>query len=281
MKKKSKAPKIILTVLITALVLAGIGYFGYVFFQVEDVEVAGNGKFTDVYIKGLAGIPPKTHMLALDTDRVKERIEAAEPYIEVLSVSKKFPREVLIEVKERQPRALVANADTYLLTDKDAIILEMVGGPVDSQPYPVVEGFAILSAALGSQISTEDSFKISVMGEILTAMENRQMNEAIKTIDLSDINNIRMTSSIGLAIKFGQADKITDKIKDISIWLPKLTADGRTQGVLDVSAGAFPIYKQDQDPDDAAPPSSGGPDGTDDVTDEGGGGEGAENNGDW
>lgn len=247
MRKKSKTPKIVLSVVLLVLLIAGLGYFGYVFFKVEDVEVFGNGKFTAVYIKGLAKIDPDTHMLSLDEEKIKANIEEAEPYLEVVAVTKKLPQTVRIEVKERQPKAYVSYAQNYLLTDKDANILEMMTVLPEERLYPVVEGFSITGAALGRQINTEDTFKITVMGEILTALENRTAADTIVTIDLSDVNNIRMTALSGLSIKFGQADKIADKIKWIDKGLAQLTKDGRKTGVLDVTTGTSGTYRLGED----------------------------------
>ncbi len=246
MRRRSSAGKIILGIVLAVLAIAGLFYFGYVFFQVEEVEVAGNGKYTSIYIEGLADIPDETHMLMLDEEKVKENIESTEPYLEVLNVRKKMPKTVVIEVKERQPKALISYANNYLLTDIDANVLEIMEERPETH-MPVINGFAINAVALGKQISTDDAFKITVMSEILTALENRQLTDSIDQIDLSDVNNIRLTSVDGLAIKFGQSDKVVDKIKWIDKMLPTLNKEGRTTGVLDVSSGTFAVYKMDED----------------------------------
>jgi len=246
MRRRSNAGKLILGIVIAVLAIAGLIYFGYVFFQAEVVEVEGNGKYTDIYIEGLADIEPETHMLMLDTDKIKQNIEEAEPYLEVLSVKKKIPKTVVIEVKERQPKALISYSDSYLLADGSANVLEILDALPEERLYPIIEGLTISAVSLGRQVGTEDTFKITVMGEILTALENRQLTDSIKSIDLSDINNIRMTSAEDLAIKFGQADKIVDKVKWIDKMLPTLKKDGRTSGVLDVSMGTFATYRMDE-----------------------------------
>ena len=252
MRHKSNIGKIIIAVVIIVLVTAGIIYFGYVFFQAEKVEVSGNGKYTDIYITNLANIPDETHMLMLNTEEIKANIEESEPYLEVLNIKKKLPQTVLIEVKERQPQALIAYVDKFLLADDNGNILEILDELPENRKYPVIEGFAVSSVSLGRTIGTDDTFKITVMSEILTALENRQITDSIYSIDLSDINNIRMLTPDNLSIKFGQADKIVDKIKWIDRMLPTLKRDGRTSGVLDVSAGTFATYKKDEESDASA-----------------------------
>lgn len=256
MKHKSNLGRIILGIVILVLTVAGLLYFGYVFFQAEKVEVSGNGKYTDIYITNLAKIPEKTHMLMLNTDEIKSNIEEAEPYLEVLNIKKKLPQTVLIEVKERQPKALIEYADSYLMADDEGNILEILEVLPENRKYPIIQGFAVGSVSLGRTIGTDDTFKITVMSEILTALENRQITDSIYSIDISDINNINMQTSENLSVKFGQADKIVDKIKWIDRMLPTLKRDGRTSGVLDVSAGTFATYKKDEENGNAIDTSS-------------------------
>ena len=240
MRKKKGGSKTVLVIVAVALVIAGLCYFSYAYFQAEELVVIGNGKYTEVYIRGLAAIAPNSHMFTLDTDAIGARIEDAEPYLEVLAVRKELPRKVVVEVRERQPKALLPYSQNYLLTDKEAVVLEMVTTVPEDGAYPVVEGITLSAASLGRQVTTEDAFKISVMGEILTALENRKMSETLSVIDLSDINNIRMKASSGLDIKFGQADRIADKVKWIDTLLPRYA--GRTDGLIDVSV-KFPIFE--------------------------------------
>ena len=55
----------ILTVVLVILILAGAGYFTYVYFQVEDIEVQGDHPdFSNGDIAKLADIQPKTHMFS-------------------------------------------------------------------------------------------------------------------------------------------------------------------------------------------------------------------------
>ncbi len=246
MKRRSRTPKIVLGIVIAVLIIAGIGYFGYVFFKVENVEILGFGKFTEVYITGLADIDPDTHMLSLDEEKVKANIEEAEPYLEVVSVTKKLPQTVEIKVVERQPKVYIEHAGQYLLSDKEGNVLEMLSTLPEGKGYPVVSGFTISGAALGKQITTEDTFKITVMGEIISALDGKKAAQSIVSMDLSDVNNIRMTTDTGLNIKFGQADKVADKVKWIEKMLPQLSRDGRKTGVLDVSTGNSGIFKMDE-----------------------------------
>ena len=252
MKERRKAHsvgKTILTVVLVILILAGAGYFTYVYFQVEDIEVQGDHPdFSNGDIAKLADIQPKTHMFFVDTDAIKEKIET-EPYLEVDSITIKYPKTLVVAVVERKPAAVVLYSDQYpyLLVDVNANVLEMLAEP-PAGTYPTVTGFAIDAVNLGKQISTQDSFKLTVYTELINALEEKEIKDLIETVDLTDINNIKMKTRDGLEIKFGQSDKVTDKVKMIKRMIPKLAASGgNTTGILDVTMGISATYQLTED----------------------------------
>lgn len=247
-RKSHGIGKIILAVVLIVLILTGAAYFTYVYFQVEDIKVEGASTFSSGDIAKLADIQPKTHMFFVNTEEIKEKIEA-EPHIEVNSITKQYPKTLVVNITERIPEAITQHSDQFLLLDINANVMEMSPQQQEGQ-YPLVTGFAIDAANLGKQISTQDAFKVTVYTELITTMNDKEIKDQIATIDLTDVNNIKMTTREGLAIKFGQADKITDKVKLIKKMLPKVNASGE----IDVSLGAFATTKLDKEDASASQP---------------------------
>ncbi len=96
-KKKRHTVATVLGIVLAVLIVAGLLYFAYVFFQVETINIKGNVSFDSAYIEGLAAVPTGTHMLEVDEETVKENVEK-EPYLQVVSVTKKLPKTIEIEV---------------------------------------------------------------------------------------------------------------------------------------------------------------------------------------
>lgn len=227
--------------IVAAVAVAGIGYFIYAYFQVRHVSAEGNAMYIGPYITALADVPEGTHMFQVDKDAVKNRIENAEPYLQVVSVRQQYPDTVVIQVAERRPVALLPYGAQYVLTDLGAVALETVSDPF-AYDMPIVTGITVNSIEIGSPIVTEDEFKIAVMQEILQELNARDLFGMIESVDLSNVNNIILTSSNGLPIRFGQAEKVQDKVKWIANRLPALEREGQAEGTLDVSAGSFATY---------------------------------------
>lgn len=252
-RKTHSIGKTILAIVIVVLLLAGAGYFVFAYFQVEDIEVVGNSAFSSGDIAKLADIKPKTHMFIVNTDEIKQKIET-EPHLEVKSITKEYPQSLVINVLERVPEAVTPYSDRFYLLDVNANVME-IHSEQPAGNYPLVSGFAIDAVNLGKQISTQDGFKVTVYNELITALNDKQIKDQIATIDMTDINNIKLTTRDGLSIKFGQSDKIVDKVKIIKKMIPKLNASGD----LDVSTGISATYKLNeteaaQPPQEAQPP---------------------------
>lgn len=240
-RNKRSARGAVILIAVVAIAIAGIGYFAYAYFQVRHVEVDGNALYTGPYIAALADVPEGLHMLDVNQDSIRYQIENAEPYLQVLYIERDFPDTLVIHVAERRPVALLPYGDQYLLIDANAVALETVMDP-SSLGIPIVQGISMGDVEIGSAIRTEDEFKLSVMLEVLQELKARRLFELIKSVDLSNINNIQLTSAAGLPIRFGQAEKVADKVKWIANRLPALERDGQSGGILDVSAGSFASY---------------------------------------
>lgn len=262
--KKQNSTGTIVLLVIAAVAIAGFGYFVYAYFQVRNVVAEGNALYTGPYIAALANVPERTHMFQVDRDAIATRIEGAEPYLRVTAVERRYPDTVAIQVEERRPIALLPYGSQYLLVDGQATALEAINDP-DGTSIPVVEGISVSSVEIGSPIQTEDEFKIAVMQEILQELNARGLFDIIVSVDLSNINNIQLTSSNGLRIRFGQAEKTPEKVKWIANRLPALEREGQADGILDVSAGSFATYtimdrdeatRKSRDPEPSATESS-------------------------
>ncbi len=244
MKKKRKNNsnvKTILGIIVAILIISAVGYFMYALLQVEEIKFTGNKKFNNSYLEGLADVEEKTHMFFADTDAIKENLEK-EPYIEILEIGKQYPNTIKVTVKEREPKALVKYADSYLLIDGEANMLAILP-TLPEESYPVSEGFNINAVTLGKPLATEDTFKVSVLTDIVEELYNKEITDRVVNIDLADINSIKMKTNEGLNIKFGQSDKISDKIKWIKKMIVQLAKEGKKGGSLDVSSGSMATYK--------------------------------------
>ena len=96
--------------------------------------------------------------------------------------------------------------------------------------------------------------KIDAAIKLSLAISELSMNDYIDIIDVSDYNNICMHCSPSLTIKFGGADDVGRKLSYIKGVIDS-GYNGESNGVLDVSAGGNPIFKENDLLDETPTPA--------------------------
>jgi cell division protein FtsQ len=106
-------------------------------FAVSDVQVVGADHRTPDAIAVESGIAVGTNVFALDLDGARTGI-LADPWIAEVSLARRLPGTILVQVVERKAAALLAMGDTFLATgDGEPFKRLEAGDPVD---LPLVTG---------------------------------------------------------------------------------------------------------------------------------------------
>lgn len=256
-KRGKKAGAIAVFVVLLALMLL----IGYNLLQVRHVEVAGAQEFSEADVAKLAGIPANTLMLRVDEKQIKANIES-NPYLQLKNVDYELPDTVVLTIEERMPAALMAAGNSFLLLDRQFIVLKD-NDSADEGKYPVIAGVSLHTADVGKQIDTADAAKIPAATAILDELKNQEATGLVTQINLTDINGIVLKTNDGPDVLFGQAGSEAAKVAWIKKLLPDLITQGKKDGILDVSAGTFATYGQNHMPaptqPSASPPASESP----------------------
>ena len=182
-KKKRRKKKHYLLRFILIL-LVGIG--GYFFmtshiFDIAKVEVLGQNHYSAEEVILIANIEASTNLFKLDK---KDRIELMkqDPYIKEVSLKRKLPETLLMEIIERTEDAGIAYGDSYVLIHRDGMVL----GRVDQQPeIPILMGMTIINMQAGEILEVEEGTVLENTLLLLDKMEAR--NLFFKKIDISNV----------------------------------------------------------------------------------------------
>ncbi len=107
-------------------------------FRVEQVVVQGNSRLDDAKVTALSDIEIGINTFNLDLGLIGRKIEE-NPWVGTARVQRIFPRQVVINIKEREPVAIINLGYLYYL-DKQGEIFKVLGAD-DNLDYPVVTGF--------------------------------------------------------------------------------------------------------------------------------------------
>lgn len=162
-------------------------------FNIKQITVEGVEKLTKDEIINLSQIKIDENTFKVRGVDVIDRIKN-EPYIESVDIKRELPSGIKITVKERLPQYIIeiANGNAYI--DSKGYILEI---SKDKLQLPILKGYNtsnenIVDFQNTKKLSDEDCKKIEIINQIYEAAKNNSILEYIISIDMSDINDIKL-----------------------------------------------------------------------------------------
>jgi cell division protein FtsQ len=96
-------------------------------FAVKRVEVLGAQRATESELVTLSGLSARPNLFKLDTQAVEKAV-AAHPWVQSVSVERRWPDGVVLTVGEHQPRAVLAAGELYLVNQDGAPFKRLQAG---------------------------------------------------------------------------------------------------------------------------------------------------------
>jgi cell division protein FtsQ len=203
--------------------------------NIKSVEVKGNEKLDEAYLRTLSGITQQNHLLKLDVGAV-ERALLSEPYVAAVEVSRSFPNKVVLEITERRPLAFILQNEGYNLVDGEGMVLETV----EDRPQGLVEIRDLDLALLipGSVVSDRD---FAVVNSLLASLPP-SLQEMTATAGYIDGEGLYIESGETIVI-YGDESELTYKNTIALLALANLMDRYGTVEYIDVSFPDNPVIK--------------------------------------
>lgn len=256
-EKKKREPlekKTKIMLAIVAVLLAGALLSGYFVFLLQDIIVEGVVRYPAETIVELSGFKAGRHMLLNDLHAAKENIET-DPYLEVLGITREYPRTIHIQLHERQEAAIILGQNSNAIVDVSGHVLA-IGGVNDAALIHVL-GMTQHSFQINQPIGGADDVQAQSLKTILTALDALALLSDIAQINLSNPLRVTMETTDGITVRLGQVEEIVEKLEWMRDVLPSLRESGITGGMLDVSAKGGPVFSYPETGRDTLPGDDG------------------------
>lgn len=103
---------------------------------IEQVDIRGTVRLDAAQVRAWAGVPLGAPLSATDGEKIVARLEGR-PWVKAVTVTKRFPDTVVIEVAERVPAAVAATDRGRVLVDNDGLV---IGPTTLAHGFPVIVG---------------------------------------------------------------------------------------------------------------------------------------------
>ena len=246
-RRKSKSAAIYIPVAV--LLVAFLTVYGIsVFLKIVDIEVSGAALYTKEEIILASGIAMGDNMLFINSGSVQQRIYAAMPYINEVSVEISLPDIVRIRVIEAVPLASIKCSEGVLVIDTKCKILEMT----DVAPVGLIEisGFTPADITVGNDLKAYpgDDTRLSSLKDVLAAIEMEGIYNDVSSIDVANIAYISFFYCGRFDVILGRPDNMQYKMNVLKEFIAGREAESSRDetGTIDMSVRGQWRYTPDR-----------------------------------
>ena len=206
-----------------ALISFGVYKFFTTLFLVKTIKIAGEQEEVLKGIEKLGG----QNLLFLSKEKWEKRIEKENPLLKEIKIERKFPNQILLKFKKREPKAVIFNpiASTRLLIDGEGVILKKEN---QEKKLPVIIA-GLQNFEIGDRIKNKSIELILDCIEVLeeSAQGARfEVSEGAKILTVTLSNNVLILISQEL-----EKEKI---IYSLQILLKKFKIEGKWPKRIDL-----------------------------------------------
>ena len=188
--------------LLCFLVIIGAAFAALtLFFNMDHIIITGNEHYTQEEILEASGLKQGDNLYLMNKYSVKEKIFSKLPFVEEVSINRRLPDTLLIDLRECHGAAgIQSGSETWIISSKGKILLQ-----VDEVPAGCahVTGLELEQPVLGAQavFAGENEYRSGVLMTLLECARERGMNTGLDNIDLTDETSLNFTYLNRFAVK--------------------------------------------------------------------------------
>lgn len=211
------------------------------FLSVHQIQVKGNQQLSSERIVALSGISADTNIFQFSTGKVAEKIER-EVWVKKAEVRRRFPLKVEIVIKERQPLAVIAYGNRFILVDKEAKILQVEKENIFPS-LPIIKEVTITG-----KVAPGRSIKSLSLTNALSCLKylEADLKSAIAFLSAPSIDGLALQLRSGLVILYGKVELPEEKNYAIKTIVSQAESRGQKLKYIDVRVPSTPAAMPEQ-----------------------------------
>lgn len=242
-KKSVVAKKIkrqrILFVAVIVIALVAICLFTPVF-GVTTITVKNNQIIDTQSIIRASGIKKGENVFRVNISDAEKSVERL-GHVEKAKVKRKFPTRIVIEVTESSEAAYIMFAGNYVAVDISGKVIEVLKASKVQADKPVITGMSLKKFEKGTVFTASEAKKGEFVTELLLSLKKNNLFADVKKIDISNLNNAKMTLNTETTVIVGDNSQLDYKMAYLIEVLKNL--DNLRGGEIDLSDTKNVIYK--------------------------------------
>lgn len=206
-------------------------FFTLPVFNIKTIDINGNENLSKEQIESMLNTNVGNNIFAFNKTKALKNI-MSNNYVEDVSIHRKLPSTITVDIKEYKLRAYVPYMGSYLYINDYGRILDTQ--KTFKKQLPVVEGLKFSQFTLGEVLQVDNPSAFDTVVQLSKLFEKDQLLNVIVRVDVSDENDIHFY--VGkIDVEFGSFEDANKKLLTLNEVLKQL--DTSYVGVLNLTGG--------------------------------------------
>lgn len=162
-------------------------FFTLPVFNIKSIEISGNENLSKEQIESMLNTKVGNNIFAFNKTKALKNIKSNN-YVEEVSIHRKLPSTITVNIKEYKLRAYVPYMGSYLYINDYGRILDTQ--KTFKKQLPVVEGLKFNQFTLGEVLQVDNPSAFDTVVQLSKLFEKDQLLNTIVQVDVSDENDI-------------------------------------------------------------------------------------------
>ena len=211
--KRRRRNLLFYSVLIAVLVIVFAVLSLTVLFNIAEIEVVGEGYYTEQRIIDATGIQLQDNMFRINMGNIEARLEKELPRIKSINIRRVLMDKIVIEVVEAVPVGVVPIGGDYAVLDADSKVLEVT--PVQPLDLVLLSGCAVSQYEPGTIAVFENEESAALIATVMDALEKAGLLENTVELNVEKRYDIMFRYGEYYTCELGDLEKLDSKLQMI------------------------------------------------------------------
>lgn len=243
MSRRRKLKKNMLSILLALIVMCvGIVLVFSLFFKINTITITGDKVYSEKMVTDKSGIEIGENLFKINEEKLTEKLSKDLPYIKSVTVERKLPDTIIINVEAAKEIAAIATQNGFVLLDETGKVLDK-DASILKENVAVINNVKLKEYAEGEMIVLTDEKKTETLLKLFEAIKKADM-QLLTEIDLKNINDIKIKYDDRITFAVGSLTNIDTKLaRGVAALEKENEINAYSEGILDLKTEPYVYFK--------------------------------------
>lgn len=247
MSRKRKLKKNMLSILLAGIVMCvGLVLVFSLFFKTSNITISGDRAYSDKMVIEKSEIEIGENLFKVNEEKLSERLSKELPYIKGVTIERKLPDTIIINVEAAKEVAAITTKKGFVLLDETGKVLDK-NASILKENVAVINNVKLKEYIEGERVVLTDEKKTEALIKLFEAIKNTNM-QLLTEIDMKNINDIKIKYDDRITFAVGSLTNIETKLaRGVAALEKENEINAYSEGTLDLKTEPYVYFKSGSD----------------------------------